>query len=431
MSPWLFFVYNLLQNLLLLLLWPVALVLVLSRQKYRRRAWSRCGFGLARRLHQLHGKKPRFWFHALSVGEVSSVVSLVAAIRNRYPEAIIFFSTTTASGADHARKNLNTMVDCFVPYPWDHFLVVRRFWQLLRPDVYIQVETDFWPNFLAVARGSASKLLLVNGRISAESFGRYEQFSVLWHRLFNCFDLLAMQTAADAQRLTRLGIAPQKLEVLGNLKIDAALPGSTDHERPSRQQLGLPAQGPLLVAGSTHRGEERLLLEVVNKLRQQHEGLALVLALRNIERGQEVAALVQENGLQPCLRSTQACLHNDNVLIVDTLGELLHFYHYADLVFVGGSLVAAGGHNPLEPAAFGRPVSCGPHMEDFTDIVTEMVHEKALTQVQTASELADLLQNWLNDSRGRQEAGQLALAYVHARQGVTNRHVEKIDELLA
>lgn len=425
------FIYNIVQQLLLLVAWPFIALVVLLTPKYRGRTLARLGLGLAAKVATMPVGPQRFWLHALSVGEVSSVVSLAQALRKSYPTSQIIFSTTTRSGADHARQCLASEVDCFIHFPFDHLLVVRYFLGQIRPDLFIQVETDFWPNFLHCLAAEPTKVLLVNGRISATTFGRYGYLPGFFRHLFNCFDLLSLQTKGDMARMIALGIPAAKVAALGNLKIDAALPQGKDKTYKTRRQLSLPAQRRLLVAGSTHAREEELVLACYQQLRQQFADIFLVLALRDVARGREVIQLATDAGLAADCRSAQSVDHdNGDVLVVDTLGELLHYYQQAHVVFVGGSLVASGGHNPLEPAAFACPVCFGQHMEDFADIAQEMVRAKAAVQLAAAGELFDHWRDLLADEESRRAAGQRAKDFIAQRQGVTARHLAAIVSLL-
>jgi 3-deoxy-D-manno-octulosonic-acid transferase len=236
-----------------------------------------------------------------------------------------------------------------------------------------------------------------------------------------------MQTGADVEKMVALGIAPTKVCALGNLKIDAALPDYKDQHRQGTVAQGLPESKTIVVVGSTHQGEEKIIAPCFDKLHKQFPELFFVIAPRNIERVAEIADLFKELGFSVVCRTEKNKGWQDyDLLIVDSMGELVDFYQRADLVFVGGSLVAFGGHNPLEPAAFGRPVLFGPHMEDFADIVSEMLSEEAACQVEDVDELCRSLQTLVVDQDKRQLAGERARVFVEERQGVTDRHLKVI-----
>ncbi len=423
------FIYNVLQHVALVVLGlPLALFVAVT-PRYRGRIMDRLGRGLKEQVSQLPAGKKRIWIHALSVGEVSSVVSLVRGLRNTYPEAQIFLSTSTRSGARYRSEVLADEVDLFLDFPFDHFWVVHHFLATLKPNLFIQVETDFWPNLLASLKRTNTPAILVNGRISAESFVRYQKFSFFFAPLFDSFQVLSMQTAADVKKMVDLGIAADKVCGLGNLKIDAAMPGYKKKQQ-SKKPMNLPVGKTILVVGSTHPGEEKILSACFAKLRQEFLQLFFVIAPRNIERAPEIASLFQSLEFRVLCRSEkQSSWADKDLLIVDTMGELVDFYQQADLVFVGGSLVPFGGHNPLEPAAFGKPVFFGPRMEDFADIVAEMLKEEAAIQVKDVDDLCNSLQAMIVDHDKLHSAGEMAYAFVKERQGVTDRHLEVIATL--
>ncbi len=422
------FVYNLLQNLLILLLWPVGLLLVLSKEKYRIRFWGRCGFGLRRQMQDMGGATRRFWVHALSVGELSSVVSLVKALRKTYPDAAIVLSSSTTGGMLYAKTRLEGVVDGFIEFPYDHFLIARYFVSVVRPDLYIQVETDFWPNFLAEMKKSSAASFLVNGRISIQSFRNYQKYPSLFLPLFNSFTCLGMQTAADVQRMQELGVASEKITVPGNLKIDAAMPEWQPEEKVVAPVFPFKR---VIVFGSTHPGEEEELASVLAGVKKAWADVCFVVAPRDISRGQEVAGIFNNHGLSSCLWSRCPTIDSEiDCLIVDTMGELVSFYKQADIAFIGGSLKPFGGHNPLEPAAYGKPVIFGPHMEDFEDICDEMLAEECAVQVSDKIMLGQEICGLLKDRDQCKKSGQAALEYILKRQGVTKRHLDIVARLL-
>ncbi|MBU0681172.1 MAG: 3-deoxy-D-manno-octulosonic acid transferase [Proteobacteria bacterium] len=425
------FFYNVLQHLGIVVLGVPLALFVAATPRYRGRILARLGLGLKGKVAGLVPGKRRIWVHALSVGEVSSVVSLVRGLRNNYPDAQIFLSTSTRSGAQYRSEVLADVVDLFFDFPFDHFWVVRHFVKTLQPNLYVQVETDFWPNLLTTLKVVGVPAILVNGRISAASFRRFQRFAFFFAPLFDCFQVLSMQTAADVEKMVALGIVPVKVCALGNLKIDAALPSYKSQGRQVKAPLPLPIGKSIIVVGSTHPGEEKILSSCFVMLRQEFPGLFLVIAPRNIERSPEIVDLYEGLGFAVVCRSARGAVWEDHdLLIVDTMGELVDFYQGADMVFVGGSLVTFGGHNPLEPAAFGKPVLFGPHMEDFADIVSEMLHEDAARQVKNVDELCLALQNFLVDKASREKAGKRARGFVEDRQGVTARHLKVIAKIL-
>lgn len=377
--------------------------------------------------------RPRvIWIHALSVGETASVVALVRALRREYPAVRLVFSSTTRAGEEFAVRRLGDLVDYRLVLPFDLPWLTRRLVRRLRPDLFILVESDFWPNLLRALRAEKVPALLVNGRISAVSFKWYGRLACLFRPLFLSFASLAMQTAADAARLARLNLAPpERVVTPGNLKYAAALENVTYGVK-DRAALGIAPQQLVWVAGSTHDGEEEIILATYRRLRAAHPELLLVLAPRRLERAEEVANLARANGLRVGLRSRGPLAGGEEVLILDTYGELAACYAIADLALVGGSLVAAGGHNPLEPAVFAKPVLFGPHMEDFAEISRDLLAAGGAAQVAGEEELCSLLAVWLDSAAIRQETGGRGRALVEEKaDGVIRGHLRTIATLLA
>ena len=252
--------YNIIQLPVLFFLLPLLVVVGGVRRKYRGRILRRLGMGLVRAATERSG--PRLWVHALSVGEAASVRPLLEAVRRQMPEAVVLFSTTTRGGAEFARGAMEDLVDQFVPFPFDLLWVVRRFVRVLEPDLFLLVETDFWPNVLGELRRRGVPCLLVNGRITERSFRRYRRFAFLFRPLFRSFGRISMQMEEDVRRLVELGVEPERLVACGNLKYDLEEPAG------GQAPAGLEGLGGrrLLVAGSTHAGEERLLLAAFSRL---------------------------------------------------------------------------------------------------------------------------------------------------------------------
>lgn len=422
------FIYNVGQNLLILLFWPVILLFVTAKAKYRFRFWARCGFGLRGKCGSRTEAGQRFWIHALSVGELSSVVSLVKALRKAYPDATLLLSTTSTAGDLYARKRLSASVDAFIAFPYDHIFIVRYFLALIRPQLFIQVETDFWPNVLAGVSRLGVPSFLVNGRVSEAAFRRYRNYPSLFLPLFNSFSCLGMQTVADVKRMEELGVPGKKIRMPGNLKIDAAMPGVYDHTGEIESPF---SSGRLLVLGSTHPGEEEELAPALYAIKTTCPDARFVLAPRDIGRGQEVVNILARHGLHASLRSKGLIVDpNVDCLVLDSMGELVHYYQLAEIAFVGGSLKPFGGHNPLEPVAFGTPVFFGSHMEDFADICEEMLAKECAVQVDDAAMFATQACALLKNSDRRKELGQAGLDYIIKRQGVTERHLRLIEQLL-
>ena len=426
--------YTIVTSLLLLLALPV-LPFVAGRARYRRRLLARLGVGLAGRLATPGPPDAGlcFWVHALSVGEVTSALPLVRGLRAHWPQARIVFSTTTASGDQVARTLMEPLGATVIAAPLDLGPVAPRFVRLIRPDLFLLVETDFWPNWLHCLRRSGVATLLVNGRVSAQSHARYQRFALFFRPMFRTFSLLAMQTAADADKMIALGVDAERVVTLGNLKFATApaAAGRMDgSNRPTKVAWGFAPAAPLWICGSTHPGEEAMLFQAYGRLRVDLPDLQLLVAPRRIERRGEIRSTARAHGLN-CRTRTGDGAQQGPVLILDTIGELAGCYAMAEVVFIGGSLVAAGGHNPLEPAAAGVPVLFGPHMEDFAEIAAALTACGGGRQVDSVDALTAALRGILADAALRRTMAAAAAACVRANSGVVEHHIEAVARLLA
>jgi 3-deoxy-D-manno-octulosonic-acid transferase len=420
--------YNLCQVVVLALFWPLLLALVLLKAKYRTTLPARLAIGLGRHLPAEPATGRTVWIHALSVGEVSSARPLVMGLRRKFPDIRIVFSTTTATGMKTAKALLSDHVDAILLFPLDLRPVIARYLRLIRPDLFILVETDFWLNILTMLERAGIPSILVNGRISARSFSRYRRGRIVVQRLFRSFTHLCMQTGIDRGNMEKLGVAPGRLHCLGNLKFDA-LPKVADggDQQPA---VPIPADSLVLLAGSTHEGEEDIIFSVYTELKRRYPHLFLIIAPRNPQRCDEISQRATRLDLAVTLRSGNPSSNPADVLLVDTLGELPWLYGRADIAFVGGSMVAEGGHNPIEPAAQGVPVLFGRHMEDFAEISRDLVLAGGALTVGDLASLAKTVEILIVDDARRQTIGRQARDFVDRHRGVVERHLQVISPYL-
>lgn len=432
--------YNIFQIIGLILLSPLLFVKAIFFPKYRGRILLRLGFGLEKLTQKLPAGTKRIWIHALSVGEVLSAQPLVRELRAAYPDMGLIFSASTKIGEELSRDAVRSEIDLFVPFPLDLYWVAKKFIRCIRPDFFILIETDFWPNFLHILDKQKITAILVNGRISQDSFARYQRFHFIFLPMFRIFRFISMQTAADAEKMIGLGVDADRVKALGNLKYDAVLPdtvGWEQEQRPTsfyRQQFGIPPEKVVWIAGSTHDGEEVAILSAYKRLSLLFPDLFLVVAPRKFERGREIKEIADSLGLT--VRQRSAPLQDEEfpgapLLILDTMGELSRMYSFCDIAFIGGSLVPDGGHNPLEPAAFGKPVLFGPYMDDFTEISSDLLQRDAAIVCHDEDDIFEILKQLLVNVPLRQEMGEKAQALILQHRGVTKRHLEIIDFLLA
>lgn len=424
--------YNLLSILAILLFFPLLVLLVAGKKKYRSRIGARLGKGLGA-VPLAPGKthSPTIWLHALSVGETTSSLALVKGIRKTYPTAVIIFSTTTSSGERLAKERVQPYVDAVIAAPLDLFFSIRSFIHTLQPDLFILTETDFWPNWLFFLRRAGIPSVLVNGRISRTSFIRYRRLRWFFRPLFSQFSALCMQTENDRNKMIQLGVPAERVHTLGNLKFDTHLPTAARSMPASLyRQLGLQPGAPIWICGSTHAGEESILLSVHARLKKQIPGLQLIVAPRDIDRSDDVLNIARSSGLACRKRSVLTAAAPAEVLILDTIGELAVLYQIADAAFIGGSLIEQGGHNPLEAAICGIPVLFGKHMEDFSEIASGLVDSGGGVEIESGERLFEVLLGLFSSSSRRRQQGTMAKQWVHKHQGVVNQHLQLLQPLL-
>jgi 3-deoxy-D-manno-octulosonic-acid transferase len=371
----------------------------------------------------------RIWVHAVSVGEVTAAVPLVRGLRARWPTTEVAISTVTATGAQVARARLPDVPAAFV-LPIDLGSTTRRAVARVRPRCFIALETELWPNLIHSLAEAGIPVLVANGRISDRSFRRYVRVRRLFRRVLGEVTLFAMQSEEDARRVERLGAPPERVVVTGNLKYDAA-PADDGATRRWRELLGVRAEDRVWVAGSTHVGEEGPVLDAFLALREALPALRVVLAPRHPERVPEVEALARARGLDPVRRTGLGARRAASVVLLDTVGELAGLYGVADVIFVGGSLVPAGGHNVIEPALHGKPIVFGPHMANFRDVAGLLLEAGGAVQLAGAAGLAPALRALLIDRATREDLGARAAAAVRAHQGACRRTVAAIEAALA
>ncbi len=423
----------------LILLSPFLLVKIIISPKYRGRIFLKLSFGLEKLIRQLPDNKKRLWVHALSVGEVLSAQPLVRKIRSAYPDFAIIFSASTKTGEELCREVMADEIDLFVPFPLDLYSVTQKFINCIRPDLFILIETDFWPNFLHILDKQKIPAILVNGRISQSSFKRYQRFRFIFVPVFKIFKFISMQTVADADKMIQLGVDPDKIKALGNLKYDAVLPETVGWEleqRPTsfyRKQFGIGPEKIVWIAGSTHSGEEVAILAAYKRLSLLFPDLFLVVAPRKVERGRQIKEVAESFGLT--VRQRTAPFQDEEfpgapLLILDTMGELSRMYSFCDIAFIGGSLVPDGGHNPLEPAAFGKPILFGPYMDDFTEIASDLLEKNAAIVCHDEDDIFYNIKHLLTDLTLRKEMGDHAQSLVLQHRGVSMRHLEIIDFII-
>jgi 3-deoxy-D-manno-octulosonic-acid transferase len=434
-----YLLYSTILALLLTLTLPWWVVQMLRLGKYRAGLRERLGVVPARiRLgaEDATGRLPVTWLHAVSVGEVLAIAPLVVALRAQGYRVVV--STTTHTGQRLARDKFGG--ENVFYFPLDLGICIRPYLRALRPRLVILAETEFWPNFLRLARASGARLAVVNARISDRSFPRYRRWRRLLRTALEPVDLFLAQSEADAERLREVGAGAGRVAVTGNLKFDVAPPVETEGVTALGEHLRATG-GPILVAGSTVEEEEEFVLQAFRMVAGEYPSAVLVLAPRHRERFEMVARLLGEQGVGWVRRSALNAGTQDSaapvaktdglggrVVLLDTLGELAAIYRYADLAFVGGSLVARGGHNILEPAFFARAILTGPHMENFRDIVSCFERRRAVVRC-TPKNLGITFLLLLREGAEREALGRRAQQALMEERGATERTVERLMRL--
>ena len=409
------------------LLFVVLLPVLLTHPKLRHGIAFR--LGLYRRSVDLGRGTPRVWLHGASAGDLLSLQPMMKELKARLPGCCIVVTTITNSGLAMARKKLKE-ADVLLYAPYDLFFATRRAVAAIQPDLLVLEYTEIWPNLIRAARYAGVRIALTNGRFNPAKMSRYRAFFRVISNPLRRIDCFLMRSDEEAERVLALGAAPDRVWVTGNTKFDAlVLEPAEGREEALRAEMGLVPGAPVFMAGSTHEGEEEKLLAVYAKLRARHPGLQLVVAPRYVERAGRIAALAQEQGLAVRMRSAGAAAGHAPVTVLDTIGELAIAYRLATLVFVGGSFVTRGGQNVLEPAAQGRPVLFGPHMENFKDSV-QVLQGRGGLQVGTPEQLLKLADELLSRPDQIQELGALARGSVTAIRGASARNVDHMLAIL-
>lgn len=405
--------------------------------RYGRGGAFRAGIGQRRGryapkdLAGLRGTRP-VWLHAVSVGEVLAVSGLLRALRVGRPDLPVLVSTVTETGQAVAAERLGDL-QARIYFPFDLPGCVGRALGAIRPRLVLLAETELWPNFLRACGARAIPVVLVNGRISPRSFPRYRLARPFLRRVLQDLTLCLMQSEADAERLRSLGAPADRVRVLGNLKYDLRVAPVSANEREAwRRSLSIPEGAPVLVAGSTHRGEEEAAVAALSALRTVEPEARLVLAPRHPERLAEAEATAAAAGFACGCWSARPFAPSflPPVILVDTLGELARLYALGTVVFVGGSLVPVGGHNILEPAQHGSPILFGAHMANFAEMAAAFLAEGAAVQVPDAAGLVAAVLGLVTDPARAKRLGEAAATLLERHRGATARTVAALEVLL-
>ena len=428
-----FFLYNIALVVAACLALPYYVLKMALTGKYRRSLGAKFGM-MKKELFLAMQGSPRIWIHAVSVGEVTAAAPIVAALRVELPGACIVLSTSTETGQDMARS-LAKDATAIIYYPLDIPFVVRKVIKRVNPDVFVMTETELWPNFLRTCKAMKIKAIMVNGRISPRSYRRYRLSRFFWKQVLAFVNHVGVISDIDGERILNIGLSPQRMEIMGNAKYD----GLAAKVSPALQgeialRLNIAPEDPVFVAGSTHEGEESVVLDVYRRLLPDYPAMKLILVPRHVERGAAVREIVARSGFDDVI--TLSAINggqgrrSERIIIVDVIGELFKVYSLATVVFCGGSLVPRGGQNILEPAAWGKVVFHGPSMDDFLNEKNILAGIGAGITVTDGDELLAGARSMLSQPALLREKGEAARKAIIANRGAAKRYAALIIESL-
>jgi len=428
----LYWIYMVFTSGLFLLLFPFFLLYTRVTGRYSHHLRERLGFMPLEAVQRLFGR-PRIWIHAVSLGEVKVAGSIIRALKHIMPGCSIIISSMTEHGRNLARETFGEEI-LVVYSPIDFVGSVRKALSLFRPDAMIFLETEIWPAWLFEARRMGIKTALINGRISVRSVDGYLKLRPFFKEVLKNLDLFSMILEEDAARIRSMGADPLRIEINGNAKYDLfATAPDPGIEMKMRQTLNLDTSGRIIVAGSTRRGEEEMILDAYVKALGEFPDTILIIVPRHIDRTFEIGALINGRGLKYQLRTEIGEgkeKRTEKVIIINTFGELFKIYSIGTIVFCGASLVPLGGQNPLEPAVWGKVVLYGPYMEDFLDAKDLLERAGACVPVSTARELGEKVLWLLGHPEESRAYGERAREAVLKNQGAAEKHARAIERLL-
>ena len=423
--------YNILFTVFFLLSAPYYLWKLVRRGNWRRGFGQRFGWHKISLRESLAGQRV-LWLHAVSVGEANLCIQLIDSLREEIDDWVIVVSTTTTTGMSELEKKLPGEIHK-IYYPVDFWPCVAAAFRVINPTVVVLLEAEIWPEFFWQAKKRGVPICLANARLSDKSHRGYRRFGFLFREHFSALRAVGAPTIADVGRLCDIGCRDEVTEMTGNMKFDGT---SNNLDRkldvPALlRRLGAVKDAPVLVGGSTHDGEERLLAEMFPRLKEYCPGLMLILVPRHFERARAVGEQLRALGQRFVFRSELTDESGADCLVVDSTGELTLFYEAANIVFVGKSLTACGGQNPIEPASLGCAVVFGPEMQNFRAVVRSFLEEDAATQVADAAELENVVAELLKDPEKRNAQGARARAVVETNKGATERTAQMIVRVLS
>nr|MBU1328877.1 3-deoxy-D-manno-octulosonic acid transferase [Candidatus Omnitrophota bacterium] len=419
---------RILYNLVFFLLGIFYLPYFVVTRRYRYGMKDRFGL-LPEKIKSVCSKSKIIWVHAVSVGEIKAAGILAPFLRKAFPSHTLLFSTVTHTGNKVAKTIISGNESVFF-LPFDISFIVDRVVRTVRPEIFISMETELWPNLILSLYKAGSRLILANGRISNRSYSRYKKGKFFISALLKKFSLILMQSDRDANRIIALGAQKEKVFVTGNLKFDIPLLDFDTKRTELRKRLNLKDEEVLLVAGSTHRGEEGDIIHGFSRLKKEYKDLRLLIAPRHIERAEEIEKLLIKTGFKSMKISFLSIGHSakdiEPVFILDTIGELRSMYSASDIVFIGGSLIKKGGQNPIEPASLGKPIIFGKYTFNFHDVIKIFLENDSGLEVKDKEGLYSAIRFLLNNPEDRKRLGINAKDTINKNSGSSQRTINLI-----
>lgn len=396
-----FIIYEMLIFLIALVLLPVILIALAVQPKFRAGFFEKLGFYK----NNLNGEKTTV-FHAVSVGETNAIADTVKAYRQKYPERKIVITNTTKTGHDIACKIFKDIADEITYFPFDFDFSVNSFFDKYNPEKIVIAETEIWPAFVYEANKRGIKVYIANGRISPHSYNGYKKFSFVFKRVLCLYEKILMQTKTDCQRIIDIGAPVNKVEFMGNLKFDINRNMNGEEEYALRCRFHV--HYPVLIAASTHEGEDEIALETFKRLKEKHGEVKMLIAPRHPQRFDSVFELIKKYGFSVGRVSQNANFDEFDVILGDTMGELAKFFSFCSVAYIGGSFFGPGGHNPLEANIWNKPVVSGPNVANFKDIYKILTDKGAAVVAKDKEEFYQTLDLWFSDLSELEKASEFA-----------------------
>jgi len=424
--------YNILLFIGIIFGLPFIIPMILLSDKRRKTVFQRLGLiaipHIAMRNIVSSALQKPVWIHALSVGEVLSAIPLVKRLKENFRNKPIYFSVSTKTGFEIANQFLKKETDAIFFYPYDLLFSVRHITNQVAPELFVLVETDIWLNFLSEMKKRNIPVILVNARLSKRSYSGYKRFSYFTKHLFLNFSRICTQSEADARRFHLLGVPDDLITVTGNIKFDQVdAPVSETEIQNMKNSMNIRQSQKIILAGSTHDGEEAIIFKAFSKIKERYKDILLIIAPRDPKRANSLCQIFKSAGFSVKMMSEN--FHSEkftDVIIVDVMGILRKLYAIADIAFVGGSLVPCGGHNPLEPAAYSKPILFGHDMSDFKQIAEMLLESGGAIQVKDADDIYHIISELLEDEDYSEKTGKEAFKVFFANKGAVEKTVNVI-----